>query len=278
MRVFTKENIAKLCAYLLFTGVVMFYFFGEYLNDVETHLSDKPEIRILFIGNDLLTYHDTHLILERLYISDTTNPYKLVTRMVSLDGEIVTESGIMEQESNRRTEGGSLEEHWYTNPKAQEYINYHQWHYVILQDCSYCANQLGAEQHFIKPLQAFTQLIQGRQMHPVVLVPWGADAKQQARISKKYHEVSTITKATPIYLGEYWQTVLKQYPRFRLYDPAPETSVHPSVQGAYLNALILYRAFSQRSTRNTTYVPRGVSAAEADYLKSVVDYGFNYEP
>ena len=74
------------------------------------------------------------------------------------------------------------------------------------------------------------------------------------------------TGAEVIDINRVWESVRSGDLPFSLYSDGN----HPSVQGSYLIALVVYAALSKSNVANVSYVPRGMTEAEGTLLRDRV--------
>jgi hypothetical protein len=67
-------------------------------------------------------------------------------------------------------------------------------------------------------------------------------------------------------VGEVWEGLLGKHPAFSLY----EDGNHPTVHGSYLAALTLYASLCGDTCGKVSYVPAGISDADAEQIKDIV--------
>jgi len=77
-------------------------------------------------------------------------------------------------------------------------------------------------------------------------------------------ELAQATGASMVNVGKVWEELRRAAPKMPLHSD----DNHPSIYGSYLCALMFYHFFSRDDLNNVTYVPDGISRADADLLKT----------
>ena len=182
-----------------------------------------PGLHVLFIGNSLTYFNDLPRILETL--SDSGGRPLLETRMVAKPDY-------------------SLEDHW-NDGDALATIRKGGWDIVVLQQgpSSVEANR----QLLIDYTTRFGAAIQQIGARPALYMVWPTidRAADFDRASESYRLAAAAVSGLLLPVGDAWRAAWRREPSMRLYAP---DGLHPSVEGSYLAALVMYEAVHSRPT------------------------------
>ena len=198
-----------------------------------------PGLHVLFIGNSLTYVNDLPRILEAL--SDSGRQPLLETRMVAKPDY-------------------SLEDHW-NDGDAAAAIRKGGWDLVVLQQgpSSVEANrQLLID--YTKRFAAVMQLVGAR---PALYMVWPTIDRGEdfERSSESYRLAADAVSGVLFPVGDAWRAAWRRAPSMRLYA---SDGLHPSVEGSYLAALVMYEMLYGRS-------PIGLPARFALRTGAIVD-------
>ncbi|PZP56388.1 MAG: hypothetical protein DI586_03860 [Micavibrio aeruginosavorus] len=90
------------------------------------------------------------------------------------------------------------------------------------------------------------------------------------RLHRFYSGQSTKLKIDFLPLGEYWHYAMVNYPEIDLYQ---DDGSHPSLEGSYLYALLMYRKISGRLPMKDIWSPEGISRNEKNILIHIASRG-----
>jgi hypothetical protein len=227
------------------------------LQSVTDYFDRRPEHAVLFIGNSRTSYHDMPFMLRK--IADSAHSPERYQIVVHAPG------------------GATLEDHW--NTPAVHALLRQKWRNVIIQAQSseHVSDKDDASFHRYGAKLIGEARTSGAV--PLLYVTWRyADdfeyykARPELRpryygIMQQSHEsLAQSTGAAMVNVGEAWERLLGQHPAFSLY----EDGNHPTVHGSYLAAMMLYGSLCGRDCGDVTYVPAGISTADAEQIKDVV--------
>lgn len=257
-------NIAAMLRYGVLTGifVAMLYFVlpPSTLASLELAISDhfdsRPVHAVLILGNSRTYYHDMPSMLRRMADSDQARErYNIVMRAQP---------------------GGTLE--WSWNDPATQKLLKKPWREVIIQAESNAQSRDDSEQRFFDYGKRLIFEAENNGSKPALIVNWvyGEDlfksntVKMRSslynRIQDDYADLAQHTGVQLVNVGRVWESVRAASPGLPLY----EDGNHPTVQGSYLSALMLYTYLSGRDGSEVTYVPADMSAEQAAVIKRVV--------
>ena len=178
------------------------------------------KMRILFIGNSFTHANDLPGMLIAM----------MATKGIGLETKQVTPGGC------------TLKKHW-EDGNAIQVINEGNWDYVIIQEQS----QMPV---FQPPVTLkYAALLAGAAAKtgakPVFYLTWAYRDKpeMQAGLTKTYMRAGKDANCLVAPAGVAWEGVRKKYPRIPLHA---KDGKHPSVQGSYLTACVMYATILRR--------------------------------
>lgn len=219
--------------------------------DAGPAVSGTPDsqIRVLFVGNSFTYFHNMPAILEA--ISGSVSGPRVVTIMVA--------SG-----------GARLKDHWQDGGPALSAIRKGGWDYVVLQEQSLLGNVLIVNQHmqiadpayFWKYAKLFDEEIRKVGAKTVILMSWkdkndAASLQQALDFAFVKFASSSGAVAAPVSLA--WQRIRDNAPGINLYF---KDDHHPSPEGSYLEACVLYASLTGRSPVGAISTIQGTAVEE----------------
>lgn len=216
-------------------------------------LDRRPAQRVLFLGDSYTYYND----------------------MPSMVTEIADSAGsdIRYDITVRAFPNATLEGHW-NNARTRSLLTEDNWDRIIVQPESYFERLNADSVHFnygsrLLPPTGTT--------HRAIVVSWTASDGQYANgpVSRVEHfrnieansrALASRTGADLIDVAQVWEDVSAEELPFSLYKDGN----HPSVEGSYLAALVIYAELTQADVTEVTYVPWGMSGDNAAQLRDRV--------
>lgn len=189
----------------------------------EAFAQEKDPIKILFVGNSFTYFWNTPELVEAIG--------------QELDTPI---------NARQSTVGGSnLEQHWKEerNTNTIKLLEQEKWDYVILQDHS--LSTIDAKNRFKEYTQKFIRLIKDKGATPILLMTWAYDSNplMQEQITKEYLEIGSKNNIMVIPAGSLWKKTRSLRPDLELFFD----NIHPSLNGSYLNALLIFKSLTDKS-------------------------------
>jgi hypothetical protein len=197
--------------------------------------------RILFIGNSYTYVNDLDKQLEGLAPSTET------ARIVA--------------------GGYTLEKHW-TDGKALQKIREGRWDYVILQEQS--QTPISGQQKFYDFARKFDKEIRLSGAKTILLMTWGRPDSSNygvttANLAAAFTALGTELGAKVVPAGLAFARSLHEKPELALYS----RDGHPTVEGTYLAACVLYGTIFEQSPVGNPYSERSISAETRAYLQRI---------
>jgi len=208
-----------------------------------TH-ADTPRTRVLFIGNSLTYSNDglwTHF--EQLTAG---NPALSV-------------------QTGRSVFPGAFLKSLWERREPREAIHASHWDVVILQE-DLPETRVADFQEYARRFVTDVRQAGGR---PVLLMAWAYPRLgwiSQAEIARAHRAVADALSVEIAPAGIAWERAAAQRPSLELYAADRE---HPSLAGTYLTTAVLYATVFNANPETLAYVPRGLAAADAAFLRSI---------
>jgi hypothetical protein len=209
-----------------------------------------PGLHVLFIGNSLTYVNDLPRIVEAL--ADSGHQPLLETRMVAKPDY-------------------SLEDHW-SDGDAMAAIRKGGWDFVVLQQGPSSVEQ--NRQLLIDYARRFADPIRAAGGRPALYAVWPTVDRRVdfERAGESYRLAAQAVDGVLFAVGSAWQATWKRDPSAPLYA---FDGLHPSAEGSYLAALVIYATLYQQSPiglpsrlRLRTGEEFGVSATMAATLQT----------
>ena len=171
--------------------------------------------------------------------------------------------------------GASLESLW--NDAPTQRLLAAQWDDAIVQGESRGQSDDQLAQSFMANGARILQAIKLRQGHPRLIVNWNYDpvlfdkdkterAAHYWRMQAAHLTLAQQTGAVPVNVGKLWEGLRDGLPQLALTTDGN----HPTPAASYFVALCLYESLSGGDVRRVTYVPDGVSVADATFIRDLV--------
>jgi hypothetical protein len=219
--------------------------------------SDRPGLRVLFIGNSLTYVNDMPAMVERLAQEDRGARRVFAVRYAPAGWRL---------EWAARDEG------------LMKLIADERWDAVVLQEQSAIPSLPGyREAHMYPAARALAGAASRSGAETVLFMTWGYRegdryeysrddyGAMQARVADAYTRLGGELHSLVAPVGLAWQTALSERPRTALWEIDGR---HPSVIGSYLAACVMYRDIAARDPRGSRFTA-GLAPGVARWLRRV---------
>jgi len=213
---------------------------SEELNDVSS---------IMLIGNSFFYYNNSlHNHLGDLYDADPEfkTPKR---RSITINGSSLSWHDVESYLSN--DEIGSFK----INSETNNYEPYQDRDIdvVIMMDCSLCPINDERRPSFYKYVKKHSKTVRSKGAEPILFMSWPYKNKpeMQNQLEKEFLKVSKINKLRMIPAGQAFLHVNQNYPSINLYT---DDLRHPSKEGTYLAALMVFTTLNDKSPEGNTYI------------------------
>ena len=170
--------------------------------------------------------------------------------------------------------GYSLEDHW-KDGKALDTIRNGSWEFVVLQEQS--QRPVLDPAGFYRYSREFDTAIRASGAKTILFMTWErpdsvAFGVTTANLATAYADVATRIGAQVAPAGQAFARSLLERPGLSLNGQ----DGHPTPNGTYLAACVLYGAIFQATPVGMKYVPRGLTAEDAEYLRRIAAEALGY--
>jgi len=212
------------------------------------------------------------------------NSYTAVNSLPSLVYELAAAAGdTIVVDSN--TPGGYTFNAHSTNATTLAKIASQDWDFVVLQEQSqipsFSPGQVANDCYPYAQILVDSIRANNPCTEPVFYMTWGRKFGDQNncasfppvctydgmqwQLRRSYLELSQLHQATVAPVGMAWHTSIQADSALNLYTG---DNSHPNIYGSYLAACTFYATFFEQTPVGNTYVPSGITAAEATFLQN----------
>ena len=203
---------------------------------------------IMLIGNSFFYYNNSlHNHLGDLYDADPDldTPRR---RSITINGSSLSWHDVESYLSNE--EIGSFKIDSDTNtyePYEEKDIDV-----VIMMDCSLCPINDERKESFYKYVKKHSQTIRSKGIEPILFMSWPYRNKpeMQQQLEKEFFKASKLNNLRMVPAGPAFLFVNKNFSNINLYT---EDLRHPSKEGTYLAALMVFTTLSKKSPVGNSY-------------------------
>ncbi|TML17649.1 MAG: hypothetical protein E6G39_04325 [Actinobacteria bacterium] len=245
----------SLYAGLVKAGVARNPFAPVAAGDLAFARSDKPGLRVLFVGNSFTFRNDLPELVQRL--SGGRN------RIVAVS----------------YTAGGWQLRNFAADHELDRVLHEAHWDVVVLQEQSQIPSFAPdyRAREFEPYVRALTEKIEAAGARPLLFETWGyrtgdrlnlpgdTFALMQARLAWGYADVARAVHAGIAPVGAAWQAALSSRPQLELWD---SDGKHPSRVGSYLAACVFYATLTKGNPIGDEFTD-GLTQSDARFLQRV---------
>ena len=203
---------------------------------------------IMLIGNSFFYYNNSlHNHLGDLYDADPDldTPRR---RSITINGSSLSWHDVESYLSNE--EIGSFRIDSDTNtyePYEEKDIDV-----VVMMDCSLCPINNERKDSFYKYVKKHSETIRSKGIEPILFMSWPYKNKpeMQQQLEKEFFKASKLNNLRMVPAGEAFLFVNKNFSNINLYT---EDLRHPSKEGTYLAALMIFTNLSKKSPVGNSY-------------------------
>ena len=208
-------------------------------------------LRVLFIGNSLTFYNDLPTMVERMAAAAGVER--------PLAAERIVRGGETFERHVARTDAGA----------PLKVLKERGWDWVVLQE-----NGRFAASGDASTLPSARRLVKAAReagAEPIFYMTWAYRDRPETlgKVHRTYFLLASELEAPVAPVGEAWRLARERFPRIELFDP---DGVHPSAEGTYLAACLI---FSELYGRSPVAIPletpggQKVAAIEASVARSL---------
>ena len=223
--------------------------FISFVFTVSSYSDDTKNISsIMLIGNSFFYYNNSlHNHLGDLYDADPDLDTP-IRRSITINGSSLSWHDVKSYLSNE--EIGSFRIDSDTN--TYEAYEKQDIDVVILMDCSLCPINDERKDSFYKYVKKHSETIRSRGIEPILFMSWPYKNKpeMQQQLEKEFFKASKLNKLRLVPAGQAFSYINQNFPNINLYT---EDLRHPSKEGTYLAALMIFTTLSNKSPIGNAY-------------------------
>jgi hypothetical protein len=225
--------------------------------DLDLVRSDRPGVRVLFVGNSLTYYNGMPGMVRDLAKGDSGAPAIFAVQYAP---------------------GGSTLDDALGDDRLRELIADERWQTVVLQENSKISSSPSAvSEHMLPATAALEGMARASRAQTILFETWGYEDGlarhddsyewMQDRVDLAYVHVSSKVPALIAPVGEAWRVAVRRRPDIDLWKA---DGLHPSRAGSYLTACAFYSMLTRRDPADSSFTA-GLDAAEAHWLARVAN-------
>ncbi|WOO41487.1 hypothetical protein [Rubellicoccus peritrichatus] len=190
------------------------------------------------LGGTALTMADDEKIL---FVGNSYTDYNVLSGQV----EAMIETGGDDAVTKRQTKGGfSWKKHWDAGEAQKRIENEEEWDFIVLQNHS--RSSLDKRDSFDEYGQKFIDLVKDTDAEPVLYMTWSRKhlPEEQAVITEAYSSLGDRNDIKVAPVGLAFESWMKEHPAVPLHV---HDNSHPSPEGSYLAACVIYATLTGKS-------------------------------
>ena len=203
---------------------------------------------IMLIGNSFFYYNNSlHNHLGDLYDADPEldTPRR---RSITINGSSLSWHDIESYLTNKEIGAFRIDSDTNTyEPYEDQDIDV-----VIIMDCSLCPINEKRKDSFHKYVKKHSETIRSKGIEPILFMTWPYKNKpeMQQKLEKEFFKASKLNKLRTVPAGQAFSYINQNFPDINLYTADLR---HPSKEGTYLAALMIFTTLSDKSPIGNTY-------------------------
>ena len=218
---------------------------------------------IMLIGNSFFYYNNSlHNHLGDIYDADPelNTPRR---RSITINGSSLSWHDVESYLSNKEIGAFTIDSDTNTyEPYEDQDIDV-----VIMMDCSLCPINDKRKDSFYKYVKKHSETIRSKGIEPILFMTWPYKNKpeMQQQLEKEFFKASKLNKLRMIPAGQAFLYINLNFPNINLYT---EDLRHPSKEGTYLAALMIFTSLSNKTPVGNSYT-MGLDPEIAKILQKV---------
>ena len=203
---------------------------------------------IMLIGNSFFYYNNSlHNHLGDIYDADPelNTPRR---RSITINGSSLSWHDVESYLSNKEIGAFTID----SDTNTYEAYEDQDIDVVIMMDCSLCPINDKRKDSFYKYVKKHSETIRSKGIEPILFMSWPYKNKpeMQKMLEKEFFKASKLNNLRIIPAGQAFLYINKNFPNINLYT---EDLRHPSKEGTYLAALMVFTSLSNKSPIGNTY-------------------------
>ena len=228
----------------------IFIVFLSLILSISSYSNNAKEISsIMLIGNSFFYYNNSlHNHLGDLYDADPEldTPRR---RSITINGSSLSWHDVESYIANEEIGSFTIDSGTNTyEPYEDQDIDV-----VIMMDCSLCPINDSRKDSFYKYVKKHSETIRSKGVEPILFMTWPYKNKpeMQQQLEKEFLKAAKINNIRLIPTGRAFLEINKNFPNINLYT---EDLRHPSKEGTYLAALMVFTTLSNKSPVGNKYI------------------------
>ena len=203
---------------------------------------------IMLIGNSFFYYNNSlHNHLGDIYDADPElrTPRR---RSITINGSSLSWHDVESYLSNKEIGSFTID----SNTNTYEPYKDIDIDVVVMMDCSLCPINDNRRDSFYKYVKEHSETIRSKGIEPILFMSWPYKNKpeMQMALEKEFFRAAKINNIRLIPAGRAFLAINKNFPNIDLYT---EDLRHPSKEGTYLAALMVFTTLSNKSPVGNKY-------------------------
>ena len=204
---------------------------------------------IMLIGNSFFYYNNSlHNHLGDLYDADPDldTPRR---RSITINGSSLSWHDVESYLSNEEIGSFRID----SNTNTYEPYEDQDIDVVIMMDCSLCPINDERKDSFYKYVKKHSETIRSKGIEPILFMSWPYKNKpeMQQKLEEEFFKASKLNNLRMIPAGQAFLHINQNFPNINLYT---KDLRHPSKEGTYLAALMVFTSLSNKSPIGNTYI------------------------
>tara|TARA_Y100000813_G_C24109820_1_gene327213 strand:+ start:50 stop:838 length:789 start_codon:yes stop_codon:yes gene_type:complete len=203
---------------------------------------------IMLIGNSFFYYNNSlHNHLGDIYDADPElkTPRR---RSITINGSSLSWHDVESYLSNKEIGAFTID----SDTNTYEAYEDQDIDVVIMMDCSLCPINDKRKDSFYKYVKKHSETIRSKGIEPILFMTWPYKNKpeMQQQLEKEFFKASKLNKLRMIPVGQAFLYINQNFPNINLYT---EDLRHPSKEGTYLAALMIFTSLSNKTPIGNSY-------------------------
>ena len=203
---------------------------------------------IMLIGNSFFYYNNSlHNHLGDIYDADPelNTPRR---RSITINGSSLSWHDVESYLSNKEIGAFTID----SDTNTYEAYEDQDIDVVIMMDCSLCPINDKRKDSFYKYVKKHSETIRSKGIEPILFMTWPYKNKpeMQQQLEKEFFKASKLNKLRMIPAGQAFLYINQNFPNINLYA---EDLRHPSKEGTYLAALMIFTSLSNKTPIGNSY-------------------------
>ena len=228
----------------------IFVVFISLIFSIFSYSEDTKNVNsIMLIGNSFFYYNNSlHNHLGDIYDADPelNTPRR---RSITINGSSLSWHDVESYLSNKEIGAFTID----SDTNTYEAYEDQNIDVVIMMDCSLCPINDKRKDSFYMYVKKHSETIRSKGIEPILFMTWPYKNKpeMQQQLEKEFFIASKLNKLRMIPAGQAFLYINQNFPNINLYT---EDLRHPSKEGTYLAALMVFTSLSNKTPIGNSYI------------------------